>query len=124
VARTGYAPQATEPLMEGRPIVYSEGGLVVEYPDGHHLRVRRHERYDAQGGDSALHLRGARAPSPRTPVTLILAVLAGRNGSGKAASCGPCTGRALVPTGSPPATAGSGKRDVGGKSAVGQDTPP
>ena len=44
-----YAPQATELLMNGLPIVYSEGGLVIEYPDGHRVRVRRHKRYDEQG---------------------------------------------------------------------------
>lgn len=46
---SGYAPHATELLMKGLPIVYSEEGLVVEYPDGQRIRVRRHEVYDAAG---------------------------------------------------------------------------
>ena len=46
---SGYAPHATELLMKGLPIVYSEDGLVVEYPDGQRIRVRRHEVYDAVG---------------------------------------------------------------------------
>ena len=45
----GYAPHATELLMKGLPIVYSEDGLVVEYPEGHRIRVERHEVYDLAG---------------------------------------------------------------------------
>jgi hypothetical protein len=36
-------------LMGGLPIVYSEDGLVVEYPTGQRVKVRRHKQYDAQG---------------------------------------------------------------------------
>lgn len=42
----GYAPVATELLMEGLPIV--EGG-VVEYPDGRRIRVQQDKVYDPQG---------------------------------------------------------------------------
>jgi len=45
----GYAPHATKLLMDGLPIVYSEGGLVVEYPDGRRIKVKRHKQYDEQG---------------------------------------------------------------------------
>ena len=45
----GYAPHATELLMKGLPIVYSEDGLVVEYPSGKRIRVQRHDVYDASG---------------------------------------------------------------------------
>lgn len=45
----GYAPHVTELLMGGLPIVYSEDGLVVEYPTGQRVKVRRHKQYDAQG---------------------------------------------------------------------------
>lgn len=45
----GYAPHVTELLMKGLPIVYSEDGLVVEYPEGHRIRVQRHEVYDHVG---------------------------------------------------------------------------
>lgn len=42
----GYAPVATELLMEGLPIV--EGG-VVESPDRRRIRVRQDKVYDPQG---------------------------------------------------------------------------
>lgn len=45
----GYAPHATELLMKGLPIVYSEGGLIVEYPSGKRVKVQRHKEYDAGG---------------------------------------------------------------------------
>ena len=45
----GYAPHATELLMKGLPIVYSENGLVVEYPTGKRIQVQRHKEYDAGG---------------------------------------------------------------------------
>ena len=45
----GYAPHAADLLMKGLPIVYSEDGLVVEYTEGHRIRVQRHEVYDHLG---------------------------------------------------------------------------
>lgn len=45
----GYAPHAADLLIKGLPIVYSEDGLVVEYPEGHRIRVQRHEVYDHLG---------------------------------------------------------------------------
>jgi hypothetical protein len=45
----GYAPHAAKLLVSGLPIVYSQGGLVVEYPEGRRIQVRRHEVYDASG---------------------------------------------------------------------------
>lgn len=45
----GYAPHVTELLMGGLPIVYSEDGLVVEYPTGQRVKVKQHKQYDAQG---------------------------------------------------------------------------
>ena len=45
----GYAPVAADLLMKGLPIVYSEGGLIVEYPGGQRIRVERHDVLDAEG---------------------------------------------------------------------------
>lgn len=45
----GYAPFVTELLMNGLPIVYSEDGLVVEYPDGHRIHAERHDGLDDSG---------------------------------------------------------------------------
>ena len=45
----GYAPEAVRLLMDGLPIVYEEGGLVVEYPAGNRIQVRRSKVYDASG---------------------------------------------------------------------------
>lgn len=48
----GYAPHATELLMQGLPIVYSQKPylLIVEYPDGRRLHVERRKVYDPSSG--------------------------------------------------------------------------
>ncbi|BDP40819.1 hypothetical protein DAETH_07880 [Deinococcus aetherius] len=45
----GYAPHATDLLMKRLPVVYSEGGLIVEYPNGRRIKVKRHKEYDEAG---------------------------------------------------------------------------
>jgi len=45
----GYAPEVTRLLMEGLPIVYSDHGTVVEYPDGRRIEVQQYKVYDDQG---------------------------------------------------------------------------
>ena len=42
----GFAPHITELLMKGLPIVSFKGGLVVEYPDGHRICVKRNDALD------------------------------------------------------------------------------
>ena len=39
----GSAPHITGLLMKGLPIVSFKGGLVVEYPDGHRICVKRND---------------------------------------------------------------------------------
>lgn len=42
----GFALHITELLMKGLPIVSFKGGLVVEYPDGHQICVKRNDALD------------------------------------------------------------------------------
>ena len=42
----GFAPHITELLMKGLPIVSFKGDLVVEYPDGHRICVKRNDALD------------------------------------------------------------------------------
>ncbi|WP_424951367.1 hypothetical protein [Deinococcus sp.] len=49
----GYAPHATELLMQGLPLVYSQMPyeLVVEYPSGLRVHVERYDELDPETGD-------------------------------------------------------------------------